>query len=350
MYSTVSEVNFNAMQLLLRRSHRLTGEAKAKELERMAAAWREGRLSIAGNADPRYFWALCAARLMLGDYSDWSGWEFRTKWATRAWYRNPFRFPLWDGKPTGKLLLIGEQGIGDEVLFASAIPDAIAACGADRVLIETGARLVPAFRRSFGADVRAVEWVERDGEMVRSNDFSRSDATAWLPTGDLWRIFRHHAADFPGTPFLKPDPERVVEFERYRGWTGVSWRGNNGNYPWRTFEGKRVVSLQYGQQPDEAIPSPGIDLRDDLEGILALVSVLGRVVSVSTAAAHLACALGVETHVVLAPAISTGIPDDRLNWRWGLADRVPWYTSARVHQDLDAWWESDAAQLLWSEG
>lgn len=348
MSNAISESDFRAMRLLVERSHRLTPFARAREVQRMEHAWREGRLALSRQVDPRYFWALCAARVMLGNYSDWHGWEQRTPWSARVWRENPYRFPLWDGKPTEKLLLIGEQGVGDEVLFASCIPDAVAVCGAPAVTVETDARLVASFQRSFGVAARACAWTGHGGSPVRVMDPQRSDATAWLPLADLLPLFRRDAAAFPGTRYLRPDPQRVADFERYRGFTGVSWRGNNGAYPWQIFENERVVSLQYGQRSDERIPAPGIDLRDDIEGVLALISVLDRVVSVSTAVAHFACALGVETHVVLAPAESTGIPDDRLNWRWGLGSRVPWYRSARVYQNLGEWYQSDMAQQLWS--
>lgn len=348
MFKSISESNFRAMRLLVERSHRLSPPARALEVQRMEQAWRTGKLAFSPNTDPRYFWALCAARGMLGDYADWHGWQQRTPWSARVWRDNPYRFPLWDGTRTEKLLLIGEQGVGDEVLFASCIPDAVAVCGASAVVVETDARLAPVFQRCFGVTARASAWIERDGSPVRVADLQRNDATAWLPLADLLPLFRRKADAFPGVPYLRADPRRVAEFEHYRGWTGVSWRGNNGAYPWQTFDGERALSLQYDQRSDEGIPRPDIDLRNDLEGVLALISVMDRVVSVSTAVAHFAAALGTETHVVLAPAESTGIPDDRLNWRWGLGARVPWYHSARVYQTLNAWCQSDVAQRLWS--
>ncbi len=340
--------NFRAMRLLVERSHRLTPAQRALEVQRMAQAWREGRLKLSARTDLRYFWALCAARGMLGDYSDWKGWEQRSPWSARIWRENPYRFPLWDGGPTEKLLLIGEQGVGDEVLFASCIPDVVAVCGAEAVTVETDARLVPVVQRSFGVTARACVWSGQGNNALRATDPQRDDATAWLPLADLLPLFRRNAAAFPGTAYLRADPRRVAEFERYRGYTGVSWRGNNGSYPWQTFDGKQVLSLQYGQRHEEGIPAPDIDLRNDIEGVLALISVLDRVVSVSTAVAHFACALGTQTHVVLAPAESTGIPDDRLNWRWGLGARVSWYRTARVYQTLGEWCQSDVAQRLWS--
>lgn len=344
----VSASDFRAMRLLLQRSHRLSPEALQTELQRLDQAWQDGRLAFSANANPRYFWALCAARGMLGDFTDWHGWTQRSGWSARVWRANPFRFPLWDGSPTERLLLIGEQGIGDEVLWASCIPDVLRICGAQSVSVEVDERLVSVFQRSFGVAARPVTWAGTGGNAVRQFDFDRADATAWLPLADLFPMFRREAAAFPGNPYLVPDPVRVAEFECFRGFIGVSWRGNNGSHPWRTFDGQRVISLQYDQRPGEDIPAPGIDLKNDLEGVIALISVLDRVVSVSTAVAHFAGALGVGTDVVLAPAESTGIPDDRLNWRWGLGSNVPWYRSARVFQNLGEWWQSEVAQRVWN--
>jgi hypothetical protein len=55
--------------------------------------------------------------------------------------------PRWDGKKGLNVVCYGEQGIGDELSFASCIPDLIADCKS--VTLEVDKRLAPLFRRSF---------------------------------------------------------------------------------------------------------------------------------------------------------------------------------------------------------
>lgn len=325
MQPTMTEMNMRTVRLRLER------------------AWNDGHPASFSLMQPRYQWSLCAARLLLGDYSDWRGWEQRSPWTAAVWAQNPYGVPRWDGKPTPHLLLVGEQHIGDDVLYASCLPDAIAMCGADAVTVEVDARLVPALGRSFAVAARA--YPDRGAAGVRAaRRATPPAATAWLPLGDLLPLFRQDAAGFTGKPYLVPDPQRVAAFEPFRGHTGISWRGHNGACPWQAFDGRNTVSLQYDQQAEEGIATPGIDLRNDIEGVMALISVLERVVTVSTTVAHLACALGVETHVVLAPA-----DNGSLNWRWGMGARVPWYGSARIYRTLSEWCQSGVAQQLWSD-
>ncbi len=81
-----------------------------------------------------------------------------------------------------------------------------------------------------------------------------------------------------------------------------------------------------------------LDLRNDLDGLAAMIEGLDVVVSVDTSLAHLAGAMGRRVHVLLAR-----VPD----WRWGLAgDRTPWYASATLHrQHASGDWSLPAASV-----
>ena len=57
-------------------------------------------------------WRMCEARFLLGDFTDFGGWELRDKWAAGMWHHSPYKLPMWDGKSAGRVYVIGEQGLG----------------------------------------------------------------------------------------------------------------------------------------------------------------------------------------------------------------------------------------------
>jgi hypothetical protein len=266
----------------------------------------------------------------MGDFSRWDGWEYRSDYAANLWLNRPLDFPMWDGSPTEHLFVLAEEGIGDEVLFMSLLPEALVRC--PRVTVECDRRLEPVLKRSFPR----TETVARLGNLTNIREWMRGrPLTGWLLMGDLARYFRRDRSHFPGRPYLRPDPERFVEMEKFRGRTGVSWSGNHGRYAPREFTRhlRSPLNLQYDQESPWC-EEPGIDLKNDIEGLFALCSVLGNVVSVSTSIAHIAGAVGCPVDVIHAPAGSGGKNDkDILNWKWP-EPKTPWYGSATVYRNL----------------
>lgn len=266
--------------------------------------------------------------MMLGDYSDWRGWEYRDPWVAGLWH-NPKKFaiPPWNGRDRGKLYVFGEQGLGDEAFFSSCLLDAMRLC---EVTVETDERLIPVFTR-LGVECVPAELVEVNGRRGRKQKEPEGDF--WIPMGDLPRIFRTRPP-FPNGPYLEADPEQVKRFEGYRGRVGVSWRGAQGEYSWSEFAGlaENPLSLQYDNDWDSEIEVPELDIKNDLEGVLGLLMNLSRVITVSTTVAHFSCALGVPTTVILAPP--NGRNANRIPWKWGLNRKNVWYGSAEVYQSL----------------
>jgi len=265
--------------------------------------------------------------MMLGDYSDWGGWEYRDPWVAGLWH-NPKRFgvPAWDGVSGGELYVFGEQGLGDEIFFASCLPEVMGRC---RVRLETDARLIPVFER-LGVECVAGEFVVRDGKRGRVQREPVGDW--WIPFGDLPRILRHRTP-FPDAPYLTGDPREKERFSGYRGRVGVSWRGAQGEYGWREFSAgiKDPLCLQYDPDWDCDLERPALDLKNDIEGLIGLLCNLERVVTVSTTVAHLSCALGIPTEVILA---ANGRNSNRLPWKWGRGGKTPWYRTATVYPSL----------------
>ena len=115
-------------------------------LSKLDKAWRQGMLYVPKEESQDQKWRRCEARFLLGDYSDWGGWQYRSPIATRMWFENPFKTPIWKAERVKTLSIIGEQGIGDEVFFASVIPDMVERI--DNVILETAPRLQSIFERS----------------------------------------------------------------------------------------------------------------------------------------------------------------------------------------------------------
>lgn len=232
---------------------------------------------------PLWRYRLCLARLYLRDFSDYSGWEFRDEagWSSDLYFKD-FAIPGWDGKPVKRLIVMGEQGLGDQIMWASILETCKARC--KEVVYECDERLHSLLERSLGVECRPV----------RESGIS-DDGDAFIPAAELMRMFRRTWNDFPRKPFLVPDPERVREFDGFKEQTGISWKGRQGSIPPERFP--QGVCLQY-DATDERFLDPGIDLKNDIEGVVALCSVLSHVICVPTSILHLAGAVGTKVSVI----------------------------------------------------
>lgn len=285
--------------------------------------------------------------LSTGDYE--RGWaEYEWRWQSEQYDERDWSggLPRWDGTPLeGRhLLLWGEQGIGDHVLYATLLPEVIR-LAAGRISIAVEDRLVPLFARSLADYPVAV--IARGAACA---------ADVQCPFGSMGQWVRRGPADFTGSGvFLKPDPSRVAELRRRYAelgrpgdrLIGLSWRSANwhiGQYkslslkalqPLLERPGTVWVNLQYGDVSEEvaafrqrtgiAIHSdPGIDTMRDLDGLAAQIAALDAVVSSSNSTVHIAGALGARCHVLLAHGRG------RL-WYWPRQGvHTPWYGSVRL--------------------
>jgi hypothetical protein len=297
-----------------------------------------------GPGDADVHWNRALALLKLGDYA--RGWdEFEWRWRYEKAMQRATPYPGWTGtRPLPSLLVYAEQGVGDQVMFASCLPELMPAM--DRVVVECDKRLAPIFTRSFpGIHFHGGSWDERRPECSRKIDCQ-------IPMGSLPRLFRRDRAAFPRTAgYLVPDGEKVAEWRnRLAGLgtgmkVGLSWRGGNDaktrskrSIPLQ--EWSRIlavpdvvfVDLQYGNHEEElrairasgaSVWSPdGIDAMADLDSFASLIAALDLVITVDNSTLHLAAALGVETWGLL--------PYDS-DWRWEAGqDRSLWYPSLKL--------------------
>jgi tetratricopeptide (TPR) repeat protein len=298
------------------------------------------------------------AALMLGDFAaGWRDYEERKKvypiYAVRK-----FPYPEWNGTPLSgrRLLVYHEQGLGDEIMFASCLPDLLALGG--HCIVECSSKLEPLFRRSFpAATVIAADQTSPD--MSYLNALPRCD---WqVAAGSLPRYFRRHRDDFPRSAgYLVAAADRIdhwrARLQRLgpASKVGLSWRGGalHTNQPNRSIDLERLapllkmpgcefVSLQYGDcraELDGLHERLGVRVQHWAEAIedyaetAALVSALDLIITVDTSAAHLSGALGRPTWV-LVPA--------NAEWRYMVTgDRMPWYPTMRLFRRAHgAGWE-----------
>lgn len=286
------------------------------------------------NLDPRLRYNYCRARLTLGDFSDYWGWEFRDfgsngeGWAAHLYWEETW-LAKWGGGRCNRILVVAEQGVGDAIFSASVLPDAMR--NANEVIFECDDRLHALLERSLpGLKCRP----ERQFEDRRA-EYGKIDA--FIPSFELLRMFRRARAAFPGVAYLKPAPERVAEMEKYRGRTGVAWKGRQGSIDPESLGIENPLSVQY-REFHRDIEQAEVDLWSDIEGVVALCSVLERVVTVPQSVHHMAGALGVRTEIIV-PEIRN---DEALNlspWDYSTlyGGKLPWYANARVYESVAGW-------------
>lgn len=285
--------------------------------------------------------------LTCGKFPD--GWrDYEARRHMRDFPKRNLPWKEWQGESLeGRTIyLYGEQGLGDEIMFASCLPDAM--CHAERCIVECSPKLEILFKRSFpGAHV-----VGSTGDGVRAIDdnlYGQIDYQA--PLGSLPKHFRRSALDFPQHDgYLRADPVRVAFWKnRLDGLgggprIGISWRGGVSSTrstlrsltleqlrPILSCDGATFVSLQYNERGNEIAAlreTCGLHVHhwqeaiDNYDDTAALVCALDLVVTVQTAVAHLAGALGRTTWVMIA-----AVPE----WRYMRdGDTMPWYPSVRL--------------------
>jgi tetratricopeptide (TPR) repeat protein len=280
--------------------------------------------------------------------------DFEHGWPEYEWhYRLPgapalstYPYPAWDGSPLSQrtLLVRAEQGLGDQIMFASCLRDAMARAAS--CIVECDARLVPLLQRSFPA---AHVCRRRPDNPHRWRETGQSPATQ-IFCSSLPCFFRRRRQDFPHHDgYLRADAAKTTAWRKTLSdlgpglKIGVSWRGGAPQTrqqlrsipltAWRELldtPGAHFISLQYGNDAADAIRASGLPLRHwpqaiaDYEETAALVSALDLVISVQTAVVHLAGALG-RPAWVLVPAVP--------EWRYlADGDALPWYPSVRLYR------------------
>lgn len=347
-YDAARRIVGDSAQLRTNRAHAL------RRLDRVEEAVADLQQAITHRPDfAEAHFELGMARLTLGDFArGWDEYEWRWKTAAFAPGRRGFRSPLWTGAQdlTDKTILLhGEQGLGDTIQFVRYVP-LVARRGAT-VILEVQPELVSLLAGFAGASCV----IERGRKLPRFD--------LHCPLMSLPRAFGTTAETIPAaTPYVE------VAAARAQGWAqrlpargpliGIAWAGRPSHHndrsrslplarlaPLLRHSGVRFVSLQRDlRDGDDAIlrQSSGVldlgGVPEDLADTAALIGQLDAVVSVDTAVAHLAGALGKRLFLLLPFAAD-------FRWLRGRADSA-WYPTAELlRQPAFGDWDSVVARV-----
>lgn len=279
--------------------------------------------------------------LLRGDFE--RGWQkYAWRWKLKSLIRSKREFvqPVWNGEDLeGKsILLHHEQGFGDTIQFCRFAP-LIAARGG-KVILECQPTL-----RSLLSQIEGVHQVIAQPDVLTSVDYQ----VALL---DLPRILGLTAETIPAKiPYLAPSEERLSKWkDRLSGEedylnVGVAWFGaaphpndRNRSIPIQTFsklldvKGVRFFGLNKEERKADIAALRTVpnfenigSSFEDFEDTAAAVAALDLVITVDTAVAHVAGALGKPVWTLL-----PFVPD----WRWMLdRDDSPWYPTMRLFRE-----------------
>jgi Flp pilus assembly protein TadD len=296
------------------------------------------------------------ARLTAGDIPDaWDDWERAIQHGPRGFERN-IDARRWEGEDISgdTLMVYREQGIGDEVLFASCYAELLGVAG--KVIIETEPRVTSLIARSVpGAIVRAQTMDSRAQELLAEPDFD-----VVVPSGSVPRFLRRSIDDFPDRrAYLVADPERVATWrERLATMPspriGISWRSKLNTAERRleytrlsewhdifAVPGVSFFNLQYDDCERDLADAErrfgvtinrwaSVDYMNDFEEVAALMANLDLVLAPRNAVAMLAGSLGV-------PTVMMG---NRWDWSDIGTDACPWLPSVTlVYREIGQEWD-----------
>lgn len=284
---------------------------------------------------------LAVAYLLSGDYvRGWPAYEARHNFEHLRGTMPNYPWPVWNGEElTGKTIFVrGEQGHGDIIQFVRFVQNLKNIGGTVTVQVTNG--LIPLIQSSeIGRGVRVIGYTEHPGDAF---DY-------WIPIMSLPGKLNVRVDNLPTViQYLNPNPALVADWRRNLGaknklrvgfaWSGRrdSWINQHKAMPFETMLGLIRSHAEYDwynlqtdctAEEEKELVSAGVHCFpggvNSFADTAALVANLDVVVSVDTATAHLAAALGKPTWIMLnnyAPC-----------WRWLLnRDDTPWYATARL--------------------
>ena len=282
---------------------------------------------------------LAHCHLAKGKWND--GWKLWNK-SLGGKFRKEYTYgdeTRWDGSSDKNLVIYGEQGLGDEIFYASQINRAIEL--SNKVYIDCDPKLENLFKRSFPK--AEVHGTRRDAMPEWVND---ADINARCALGALPEFFIHDNKDFDGQMYLVADLDKRKKWhELFKSWNktviGITTHGGkkmtnakgrqltaDDLAPLLKRDDIKLVSLDYNVDDKiEGIEYFDINT-DDYDDVASLIAELDMVIGVPTTALHCSAALGIKTWCLV---------PKRHQWRYAQPS-MPWYRSMRLmYQDNATW-------------
>jgi tetratricopeptide (TPR) repeat protein len=293
-------------------------------------------------------------------------WRWKTKyWSTKLLQTS---LPLHNHKSFAHHVLFwAEQGLGDEIFYASMLPQAKAICS--KITFATDKRLVPIFKRSLPD----IDFIDKNllSAVLPGNTFD-----AQTPIGNLGYLLQLDSGSITHSrkPFLLTDSIKTLQMRHKPPFTsqkvvcGLSWKSKNKAFGIEKsmkpedfeplFKSKLLsfVNLQYGDVDTDIqhfrsrlgssiYRVKDLDLFNDIDGLLSLIDACDIVITASNVTAHLAGSIG-KKGCVLVPFSKGRV------WYWHVNDLYSlWYPSLRVfYQDNPNSWTNTIEQVIsWLE-
>lgn len=292
----------------------------------------------------------------------WQDYEWRLRWNVtirQGQSQSIERLaPDWHGEATARpLLVIPEQGIGDQIFFSGMLPDLQHVAPGSMVCVE------PRLRKLFTRSFPEIHFLTPSHINTHRSEYEGRFA-AQVHIGSLGRFFRTDSTAFKNVTqgYLKPNETLTDQFKaslRQPGklMCGVSWKSKNNEFgqsksltlaelaPLLRNPKVEFVNLQYGDtsiEISELKELQGIAIEEvnsvdkfhDIDSLAALINACDIVLTVSNTTAHLAAALGKPVIVMLPNSPS-------LFWYWHRnRSNSPWYPSAvLLRQSISGQWD-----------
>lgn len=265
--------------------------------------------------------------------------------------------PFWNGEKGKTVVVYGEQGIGDELMFATILPDMAKDC--KKVIYDAHPRLYRMFRRSLKKDNIDCYGTRKDHVLAWIGNY---DIDCKVPIGSIAKYYRKSTKDFPRKSYLIPDENEIKQIRhrldalpKKKLNIGLSWKGGTKassksvrilpmelyNHLFEELDAN-FISLQYddnaryevdkyNEQTNNTIHHWQKEI-DDYDLTCAFVSQLDLIISVPQSVVHLAGAMGVRTYQ---------LNPYRYIWQMGVyGEDMPWYNSVtNIWQREHADWE-----------
>ena len=281
-------------------------------------------------------WKYFDGRLSLSDFSN--------KNKSLIYVKNKL-FNLSTLDNNSKILVLREQGVGDEILYGSMYGDLLEKN--QNVTIECDERLIPLFKYSFNKNHKHkfinLGSISKHEDKLKNYDFV-------LYAGSLGKFFRNNINLFPKTSYLDVEQELINQNKnkvaklKNRFNIGISWKSFKNRYAReKSLELEELINIfktpncnfiniQYGDVNEEInifcskykiniTTIKNLDLFKNLAGVAGLLKNLDLFISVSNSTAHLAGALGVKTLLIK--------PFNHATYHyWNQpSSKTPWYSS-----------------------
>ena len=261
--------------------------------------------------------------------------------------------PEWDGKPfQGKLYIWGDQGIGDQIMYASMLSEVYQIH--QNILCSIDQRLIPLFERSFKG-IQFIPLEEEIGlEHIKTDTETKRLIQSQIALGRLGKLFRKDINDFKNHKqhYIVPDSDKTKALRQRltahkKKICGISWKSKNEKIgltktadlvdflPALQLKDYVFVDLQYGDNEKEKntlakehnidiIAMDDIDNFNDIDDLYALVDACDVVMTTSNVTAHIAGSLGKETFLLLPYFYG-------VLWYWHKEDdKSLWYPSIEI--------------------